>query len=149
MQQQKLSSKYVSRLWWWWCGPIMIIVRIWRIHSVAAPDDISLVTALLITNACIVQSGIIQPEMEELSNILTRLCNEIGQPSLFWFLITAVELGKRDNTFQDSEDKHEVISWWQNKRQQPISCQISLLSPSPTTRMILQYLFTQEWLRPC
>ena len=61
----------------------MIIVRIWRIHSVAAPDDISLVTALLITNACIVQSGIIQPEMEELSNILTRLCNEIGQPSLF------------------------------------------------------------------
>ena len=44
----------------------MIIVRIWRIHSVAAaPDDISLVTALLITNACIVQPGIIPPEMED------------------------------------------------------------------------------------
>ena len=59
----------------------MIIVRIWRIHSVAAPDDISLVTALLITNACIVQSGIIQPETEEQgSNILTRLCNVITHP---------------------------------------------------------------------
>ena len=55
------------------------------------------------------------------------LCKEISLP-LFWFLITVrwdVDLGERDNTFHDS-DKHEAESS-QNKRQQPISCQISLL----------------------